>query len=62
MEPFFDANLAISEWQQQNHGCPSSSCAYIQIHGKAPTTCSDDDIFLSSGIGMNLILSFLDFY
>jgi len=49
MEPFFDANLAISEWQGV---CPSSSCAYIQMHGKSQKTCPDDDIFLSSGLGM----------
>ena len=53
LEPFFDANLAISEWQRKNHGCPSSSCGYIQIHGKKLTTCPDDDIFLSAGLGMN---------
>lgn len=51
LEPFFDANLAISEWEQENSGCPSSSCGYIQIHGKKLTTCADDDIFLSSGLG-----------
>jgi len=51
LEPFFDANLAISEWQRKNYGCPSSSCGYIQLHGKQLTTCPDDDIFLSSGLG-----------
>ena len=56
IEPFFDASLAISSWQQHNHGCPSSSCAYIQMHGKKRTTCPDDDVFLSSGLGMNRIL------
>jgi len=51
LEPFFDANLAISDWQQHNHGCPSSSCAFIQMHGKSVTTCPYDDVFLSSGLG-----------
>lgn len=51
LELFFDASVAISEWQHKNYGCPSSSCAYIQIHGKGLKTCPEDDIFLSSGLG-----------
>jgi len=50
LEPFFDANRAIWEWQTQNGGCPSSSCAFIQFHGKAATTCAQDGIFLSTGL------------
>jgi len=32
-------------------GCPSAACAFIQMHGKASTTCASDTIFLSSGLG-----------
>ncbi|XP_006464086.1 hypothetical protein AGABI2DRAFT_187461 [Agaricus bisporus var. bisporus H97] len=49
-EPFFDANLAVWDWQNQQGGCPSSSCAFIQFHGKAEKTCSEDTIFLSTGL------------
>ncbi|TFK37296.1 hypothetical protein BDQ12DRAFT_753373 [Crucibulum laeve] len=34
LEPFVDASLAIHAWQSAHGGCPSSTCAYIQIHGK----------------------------
>ncbi|KAF9447376.1 hypothetical protein P691DRAFT_793566 [Macrolepiota fuliginosa MF-IS2] len=50
LEPFFDANRAIWEWQTRHGGCPSLSCAFIQFHGKARTTCPKDDIFLSAGL------------
>ncbi|KDR78079.1 hypothetical protein GALMADRAFT_138224 [Galerina marginata CBS 339.88] len=51
-EPFFDASIAISNWQhRQPGGCPSSSCAFLQFHGKGSRTCHSDDIFLSSGLG-----------
>ncbi|KAL0947520.1 hypothetical protein HGRIS_013619 [Hohenbuehelia grisea] len=50
-EPFFDAAKAIWDWQSENGGCPSASCAYIQMHGKGPTTCSTDDVFMSTGLG-----------
>ncbi|KAF8172297.1 hypothetical protein BJ912DRAFT_994061 [Pholiota molesta] len=50
-EPFVDANIAIYHWQNQHYGCPSSSCAFLQFHGKGSTTCSTDNIFLSSGLG-----------
>ncbi|KAF8884517.1 hypothetical protein BD779DRAFT_1536842 [Infundibulicybe gibba] len=50
-EPFFDANRAIWEWQTRNGGCPSASCAFIQLHGKRESTCSADHMFLSSGFG-----------
>jgi len=50
LEPFFDANRAIWEWQVLQGGFPSSSCAFIQFHGKAKTTCAKDDIFLSTGL------------
>lgn len=49
-EPFFDASLAIYDWQQRR-GCPSSTCAYIQMHGKRSSTCPLDQIFLSAGLG-----------
>lgn len=39
------------EWQVQQGGCPSSSCAFVQLHAKAKTTCVTDDIFLSAGLG-----------
>ncbi|KAG7440902.1 uncharacterized protein BT62DRAFT_1047346 [Guyanagaster necrorhizus] len=49
-EPFNDANRAIWAWQNVNGGCPTSRCAFIQFHGKSPTTCLYDQIFLSSGL------------
>ncbi|KAF5355579.1 hypothetical protein D9758_006418 [Tetrapyrgos nigripes] len=49
-EPFHVANLAIYRWQQANGGCPSSTCAFIQMHGKGPSTCPTDQVFLSSGL------------
>ncbi|KAF8890827.1 hypothetical protein CPB84DRAFT_1784621 [Gymnopilus junonius] len=36
---------------QELGGCPSSSCAFLQFHGKGASTCPGDDIFLSSGLG-----------
>ncbi|KAF8884524.1 hypothetical protein BD779DRAFT_1536857 [Infundibulicybe gibba] len=50
-EPFFDASKAIREWQNENDGCPSAVCAFIQLHGKGRSTCPDDHMFLSSGLG-----------
>ncbi|KAF9481091.1 hypothetical protein BDN70DRAFT_804100 [Pholiota conissans] len=50
-EPFFDASIAIHDWQNQHHGCPSTTCAFLQFHGKGTSTCSTDTIFLSSGLG-----------
>ncbi|KIJ98826.1 hypothetical protein K443DRAFT_680414 [Laccaria amethystina LaAM-08-1] len=50
-EPSFDANLAIIGWQNENGGCPATSCAFIQLHGKARTTCPSEQVFLSSGLG-----------
>lgn len=49
-EPFFDASLAIHSWQQRR-GCPSSTCAYIQMHGKGSSTCPLDQVFISAGLG-----------
>ncbi|KAF8153794.1 hypothetical protein B0H34DRAFT_661500 [Crassisporium funariophilum] len=49
-EPFFDASLTVHNWQRQ-YDCPSSSCGFLQIHGKGASTCPLDDIFLSSGLG-----------
>ncbi|KAF9007201.1 hypothetical protein BDQ17DRAFT_1407677 [Cyathus striatus] len=37
-EPFFDANIAIYNWQHASGGCPSASCAFIQLHGKGAST------------------------
>jgi hypothetical protein len=56
-EPFFDAHKVIRMWQIENGGCPSLSCAYLQMHGKGPTTCSEVDVFLSAGIGMHVPLT-----
>ncbi|KAJ2929595.1 hypothetical protein H1R20_g7487, partial [Candolleomyces eurysporus] len=54
LEPFFDAALAIYEWQHaQSTGCPSSSCAFIQMHGKGRRTCPSDQVFMSSGLRNN---------
>ena len=41
----------IHDWQHALDGCPSASCAFIQMHGKASTTCASDTVFLSSGLG-----------
>ncbi|KAF8644881.1 hypothetical protein AX16_008218 [Volvariella volvacea WC 439] len=49
-QPFFHAAVAIRMWQNLNGGCPSATCAYIQIHGKKERSCSSDDIFLSTGL------------
>ncbi|KAJ3568053.1 hypothetical protein NP233_g5964 [Leucocoprinus birnbaumii] len=53
LEPFFDANVAIWNWQVQQGGCPSASCAFIQFHGKADTSCPKDTVFLSTGLANN---------
>ncbi|KAJ6613953.1 hypothetical protein B0H10DRAFT_2046820 [Mycena sp. CBHHK59/15] len=50
-EPFFTAAKAIQAWQTENGGCPTQSCAFIQMHGKAASTCPTDTMFLSAGIG-----------
>ncbi|KAF9075539.1 hypothetical protein BDP27DRAFT_1415323 [Rhodocollybia butyracea] len=50
-EPFHSANRIIREWQNANGGCPSETCAYVQIHGKAASTCRESTIFVSSGLG-----------
>ncbi|PFH47533.1 hypothetical protein AMATHDRAFT_50238 [Amanita thiersii Skay4041] len=34
-----------------NGGCPAASCAYVQFHGKGPSTCRSDHIFISTGLG-----------
>ncbi|KAK0464365.1 uncharacterized protein EV420DRAFT_1516074 [Desarmillaria tabescens] len=49
-EPFSAASRAIWAWQNDNGGCPTSSCAFIQLHGKSPNTCPTDQMFLSSGL------------
>ena len=43
--------MAIKDWQDAHGGCPTASCAYIQLHGKAKTTCPQDMAFISSGLG-----------
>ncbi|KAL1696279.1 hypothetical protein GGG16DRAFT_121112 [Schizophyllum commune] len=45
------STVAIKDWQDAHGGCPTSSCAYIQLHGKAKTTCPQDMAFISSGLG-----------
>jgi hypothetical protein len=51
-EPFFSASKIIKTWQHAHGGCPASSCAFIQMHGKAASSCPMDTMFMSSGIGM----------
>ncbi|KAJ3502373.1 hypothetical protein NLJ89_g8917 [Agrocybe chaxingu] len=48
-EPFHLAMGAIRAWQNAHGGCPLTSCAYIQWHGKNDATCAADHVFLSSG-------------
>ncbi|KAJ4471568.1 hypothetical protein J3R30DRAFT_1095094 [Lentinula aciculospora] len=50
-EPFSVANREIREWQNANGGCPSETCAYVQFHGKAASSCAADTMFISSGLG-----------
>ncbi|KAJ7058731.1 hypothetical protein C8F01DRAFT_281409 [Mycena amicta] len=50
-EPFFPANIVIRDWQNAHGGCPAATCAFIQLHGKAASTCPTDTMFLSSGLG-----------
>ncbi|KAJ3730371.1 hypothetical protein C8R42DRAFT_5045 [Lentinula raphanica] len=50
-EPFSVANQVIRNWQNANGGCPSQSCAYVQLHGKGASSCAADTIFISSGLG-----------
>ncbi|KAJ8075567.1 hypothetical protein PM082_021197 [Marasmius tenuissimus] len=50
-EPFVIASKEIWRWQQTQGGCPSASCAFIQMHGKGATTCPTDTAFLSTGLG-----------
>jgi hypothetical protein len=46
---FHTANYAIMTYQQSVGYNPT--CAFIQFHGKASTTCPTDTIFLSNGFG-----------
>lgn len=55
LEPFFDASLAIYSWQQQR-GCFSSTCTYIQMHGKGSSMCPLDQVFISAELGMSSML------
>ncbi|EJD54028.1 hypothetical protein AURDEDRAFT_110677 [Auricularia subglabra TFB-10046 SS5] len=50
-QPFFNATIVIYEEQMKRGGCPSESCAFLQMHGKASTTCPENQAFLSSGLG-----------
>ncbi|KAK1225207.1 hypothetical protein PQX77_011887 [Marasmius sp. AFHP31] len=50
-EPFVTASKEIWRWQQAQGGCPSASCAFIQMHGKGASTCPTDIAFLSTGLG-----------
>ncbi|KAL0573048.1 hypothetical protein V5O48_008907 [Marasmius crinis-equi] len=50
-EPFVTASKAIWKWQQTQGGCPSSSCAFIQMHGKGASSCPTDTAFISTGLG-----------
>ncbi|KAJ8518754.1 hypothetical protein ONZ45_g4208 [Pleurotus djamor] len=50
-EPFFAAAKVIRRWQNEQGGCPSQSCAFIQMHGKAASSCPSDTVFMSSGLG-----------
>ncbi|KAF9026156.1 hypothetical protein BDZ89DRAFT_1067826 [Hymenopellis radicata] len=59
-EPFSVANTAIRAWQEANGGCPSESCAYIQLHGKASTSCSTVDMMVSAGLGSSDAEWYLD--
>ncbi|KAG6815768.1 hypothetical protein H0H87_011471 [Tephrocybe sp. NHM501043] len=52
-EPFYDATRTIYQWQIDHGGCDADSCAFIQFHGKANTTCRVDQIFISTGLGNN---------
>ncbi|KAI5889639.1 uncharacterized protein SCHCODRAFT_02511044 [Schizophyllum commune H4-8] len=47
------STVAIKDWQDAHGGggCPTASCAYIQFHGKAETSCPQDVAFISSGLG-----------
>lgn len=50
-EPFHAGNVAIKAWQDAHGGCPLDQCAFIQLHGKASTTCSPIHFMISSGLG-----------
>ncbi|THU90206.1 hypothetical protein K435DRAFT_760478 [Dendrothele bispora CBS 962.96] len=56
-EPFNVAARAIRSWQNTHGGCPTDNCAYIQIHGKAASTCLNDTAFISSGLGASPLSS-----
>ncbi|KAH7103011.1 hypothetical protein BKA62DRAFT_82137 [Auriculariales sp. MPI-PUGE-AT-0066] len=51
-QPFFAASIALFEAQTAAPGgCPAASCAFLQLHAKATTTCAKDKAFLSAGLG-----------
>ncbi|KAF7436401.1 hypothetical protein PC9H_003234 [Pleurotus ostreatus] len=50
-EPFFGAAKTVHVWQEDHGGCQAASCAFVQMHGKAASTCSEDTAFMSTGLG-----------
>jgi len=52
---FFDTSISIYDWQHKKDNCLSPTCGFVQFHGKGPSTCPSNDIFLSSGIGHYLV-------
>ncbi|KAF9502252.1 hypothetical protein BDN71DRAFT_1485540 [Pleurotus eryngii] len=50
-EPFFGAAKTIHAWQEDHGGCQAASCAFVQMHGKAASTCAGDTAFMSTGLG-----------
>jgi len=50
-QPFLAASVALFNAQMVEGGCPTTTCAFVQLHGKANTTCSKDSMFMSAGIG-----------
>ncbi|PFH48357.1 hypothetical protein AMATHDRAFT_150027 [Amanita thiersii Skay4041] len=49
-ELFLDTSIQIMNWQKVNGGCAAASCAYIEVLGKAESSCKDDEVFISAGI------------
>ncbi|KAF4573311.1 hypothetical protein EYR36_007822 [Pleurotus pulmonarius] len=50
-EPFFSAAKTAHMWQEDHGGCQAASCAFVQMHGKAASTCPEDTAFMSTGLG-----------
>lgn len=48
---FHQTAVAIKDWQMtKGGGCPWSTCAFVQFHGKGPKTCQRDTVLLSAGV------------